>query len=131
MVRVSESQSDFFGPRWTQTYEEGGRYSVWIQPLSASNASDICRHLVDENPRNAYLREYSAPPENAPQQRELPIDGHKEENIYIWRSIDVVLLLIFLQGVVRVLIESAKLERPDLCPSHCLSPHLMGHNVYA
>ncbi|CAL8366505.1 unnamed protein product [Gadus morhua 'NCC'] len=40
---------------WSQTYEEGGQYSVWIQQQTASNTSAICRHSVDENPRNAYL----------------------------------------------------------------------------
>ncbi|CAL8299720.1 unnamed protein product [Merluccius merluccius] len=41
--------------RWSQLYEEGGQYSVWIKQLSASNTSTTCRHLVDENPRNAYI----------------------------------------------------------------------------
>ena len=59
VVRVSESQSDFFlgGPSWSQTYEEGGQYSVWIHKETASNTSAICHHSVDECPRNVYLRE--------------------------------------------------------------------------
>lgn len=41
--------------RWSQTYGEGGHYSVWIQaPGAASNLS--CTHTVDKAPNNAYLR---------------------------------------------------------------------------
>ncbi|XP_077352550.1 heparan-alpha-glucosaminide N-acetyltransferase [Festucalex cinctus] len=40
--------------RWTQTYEEGGHYSVWIlKSDSASNAT--CIHVVDKGPHNTYL----------------------------------------------------------------------------
>lgn len=46
-----------FGCRWSQMYEENGRYSVWIQiPKSATNPS--CTHTVDQAPNNVSLRKY-------------------------------------------------------------------------
>ncbi|XP_023009313.1 heparan-alpha-glucosaminide N-acetyltransferase isoform X1 [Maylandia zebra] len=39
--------------RWSQTYEEGGHYSIWIYTLDANNRS--CTHIVDRRPNNAYL----------------------------------------------------------------------------
>ncbi|XP_071769330.2 proto-oncogene tyrosine-protein kinase receptor Ret [Centroberyx gerrardi] len=41
--------------RWSQTYEEGGHYSVWIR-LSEPPNNPTCTHTVDKAPRNAYLR---------------------------------------------------------------------------
>uniref|UniRef100_A0A3B4F7R1 Heparan-alpha-glucosaminide N-acetyltransferase-like n=1 Tax=Pundamilia nyererei TaxID=303518 RepID=A0A3B4F7R1_9CICH len=38
---------------WSQTYEEGGHYSIWIYTLDANNRS--CTHIVDRRPNNAYL----------------------------------------------------------------------------
>lgn len=43
--------------RWSQTYEEGGHYSVWIHTPEAKIHS--CSHSVDKSPRNAYLRKYT------------------------------------------------------------------------
>ncbi|XP_067382880.1 heparan-alpha-glucosaminide N-acetyltransferase isoform X3 [Channa argus] len=40
--------------RWTQTYGEGGHYSVWIQ-MSDAISNPSCIHTVDERPNNAYL----------------------------------------------------------------------------
>jgi len=45
------------GCRWSQTYGEGGRYSVRIQ-VSEAAAQPSCTHAVDTPPRNAHLREY-------------------------------------------------------------------------
>lgn len=43
-----------FGRRWSQTYGEGGHFSVWIQmPEAATNPS--CTHAVDKTPNNASL----------------------------------------------------------------------------
>ncbi|XP_035767097.1 heparan-alpha-glucosaminide N-acetyltransferase [Neolamprologus brichardi] len=39
--------------RWSQTYEEGGHYSIWIYTLDANNCS--CTQIVDRRPNNAYL----------------------------------------------------------------------------
>lgn len=44
-----------FGCRWSQTYGEGGHYSVWIQMLEAAG-DPVCTHTVDKTPNNAYLR---------------------------------------------------------------------------
>ncbi|XP_015236081.1 PREDICTED: heparan-alpha-glucosaminide N-acetyltransferase-like, partial [Cyprinodon variegatus] len=40
--------------RWSQTYEEGGHYSSWIQMPTAST-NPICFFSVDKSPNNAYL----------------------------------------------------------------------------
>ncbi|XP_030012124.1 heparan-alpha-glucosaminide N-acetyltransferase [Sphaeramia orbicularis] len=40
--------------RWTQTYEEGGHYSVWIQ-MSEGPGETSCIHTVDKQPHSAYL----------------------------------------------------------------------------
>ncbi|XP_042289176.1 heparan-alpha-glucosaminide N-acetyltransferase isoform X3 [Thunnus maccoyii] len=40
--------------RWSQTYEEGGHYSVWIQ-MSDAASNPSCIHTVDKRPNNAYL----------------------------------------------------------------------------
>ncbi|XP_056291678.1 heparan-alpha-glucosaminide N-acetyltransferase isoform X2 [Pseudoliparis swirei] len=40
--------------RWSQTYGEGGRYSVRIQ-VSEAAAQPSCTHAVDTPPRNAHL----------------------------------------------------------------------------
>ncbi|XP_029927000.1 heparan-alpha-glucosaminide N-acetyltransferase isoform X1 [Myripristis murdjan] len=39
---------------WSQTYAEGGHYSVWIR-LSEPPNNPTCTHTVDKSPRNAYL----------------------------------------------------------------------------
>ncbi|XP_037545263.1 heparan-alpha-glucosaminide N-acetyltransferase [Nematolebias whitei] len=40
--------------RWSQTYEEGGRYSVWIQaPVAFTHP--VCSFSVDKSPNNAHL----------------------------------------------------------------------------
>lgn len=51
------STSPCFGCRWSQTYEEGGHYSIWIQMPTAST-NPICFFSVDKSPNNAYLRKY-------------------------------------------------------------------------
>ncbi|XP_069001268.1 heparan-alpha-glucosaminide N-acetyltransferase [Embiotoca jacksoni] len=40
--------------RWSQTYEEGGHYSIWIQMLEATS-DPSCTHTVDKSPNNIYL----------------------------------------------------------------------------
>ncbi|XP_047206950.1 heparan-alpha-glucosaminide N-acetyltransferase [Girardinichthys multiradiatus] len=40
--------------RWSQIYEEGGHYSVWIQ-MPAASTNPICHFSVDRSPNNAYL----------------------------------------------------------------------------
>ncbi|XP_045067363.1 heparan-alpha-glucosaminide N-acetyltransferase isoform X3 [Coregonus clupeaformis] len=40
--------------RWSQLYEEAGRYSVWIQG-SESPVNVICYHTVDVSPNNIYF----------------------------------------------------------------------------
>ncbi|XP_028279349.1 heparan-alpha-glucosaminide N-acetyltransferase [Parambassis ranga] len=40
--------------RWSQTYEEGGHYSVWIQ-ISEADSKPSCTRTVDKSPDNAYL----------------------------------------------------------------------------
>ncbi|XP_029962551.1 heparan-alpha-glucosaminide N-acetyltransferase [Salarias fasciatus] len=40
--------------RWSQTYEEGGQYSVWIQ-RSEVESEAVCFHTVDEAPHHANL----------------------------------------------------------------------------
>ncbi|KAM9847492.1 heparan-alpha-glucosaminide N-acetyltransferase [Aulostomus maculatus] len=53
-VQVESQERDAILCRWTQTYEEGGHYFIWIQMWDpARNAS--CIHIVDQSPNNAYL----------------------------------------------------------------------------
>ncbi|XP_074532015.1 heparan-alpha-glucosaminide N-acetyltransferase isoform X1 [Halichoeres trimaculatus] len=40
--------------RWSQTYGEGGRYTVWIHMPEASS-DPSCSHTVEKSPNNAYL----------------------------------------------------------------------------
>ncbi|XP_024153083.1 heparan-alpha-glucosaminide N-acetyltransferase [Oryzias melastigma] len=40
--------------RWSQTYQEGGHYSVWIQGPDPSG-NHTCSHSIDRPPNNAYL----------------------------------------------------------------------------
>ncbi|KAF7219587.1 heparan-alpha-glucosaminide N-acetyltransferase-like [Nothobranchius furzeri] len=61
-LQVESRMSNTTLCRWSQTYEEGGRYSVWIQvPLAFSQPQ--CNFSVDKNPNNATLREYKTPGE--------------------------------------------------------------------
>lgn len=46
------------GCRWSQTYQEGGHYSVWIQGPDPSG-NHTCSHSIDRPPNNAYLRKSS------------------------------------------------------------------------
>ncbi|XP_054605850.1 heparan-alpha-glucosaminide N-acetyltransferase [Nothobranchius furzeri] len=53
-LQVESRMSNTTLCRWSQTYEEGGRYSVWIQvPLAFSQPQ--CNFSVDKNPNNATL----------------------------------------------------------------------------
>ncbi|XP_034538238.1 heparan-alpha-glucosaminide N-acetyltransferase [Notolabrus celidotus] len=40
--------------RWSQTYGEGGHYTVWIRSSEASS-NPSCSHTVDKTPNNAHL----------------------------------------------------------------------------
>ncbi|XP_054654104.1 heparan-alpha-glucosaminide N-acetyltransferase [Dunckerocampus dactyliophorus] len=40
--------------RWSETYEEGGHYCVWIQKSDNSN-NVTCIHTVDKRPHNSYM----------------------------------------------------------------------------
>ncbi|XP_023281495.1 heparan-alpha-glucosaminide N-acetyltransferase-like isoform X1 [Seriola lalandi dorsalis] len=40
--------------RWSQTYGEGGHYSVWIQMSEAATEAS-CSHSVEKRPNNTYL----------------------------------------------------------------------------
>lgn len=42
-----------FGCRWSQTFGEGGHYSVWIHESEAAN----CSHTVERDPNNILVRE--------------------------------------------------------------------------
>lgn len=44
-----------FGCRWSQTYGEGGYFSVRIQ-MTEATSDPSCIHKVDKTPNNAYLR---------------------------------------------------------------------------
>ncbi|XP_061602033.1 heparan-alpha-glucosaminide N-acetyltransferase isoform X2 [Cololabis saira] len=52
-VHLQTGNATFFC-RWSQTYEEGGHYSVWVQkPLGFTHP--VCKFSVDKSPNNAYL----------------------------------------------------------------------------
>ncbi|TNM99731.1 hypothetical protein fugu_012764 [Takifugu bimaculatus] len=53
-IRVESLDRNTTICRWSQTYEENGRYSVWIRmPKSTTNPS--CTHTVDQTPNNVSL----------------------------------------------------------------------------
>ncbi|KAM7385915.1 hypothetical protein PAMP_001957 [Pampus punctatissimus] len=53
-VRVESQTRNVTVCRWSQTYEEGGHYSVWIQ-MSDAASNPSCIHTVDKRPNNVYL----------------------------------------------------------------------------
>ncbi|XP_075875219.1 heparan-alpha-glucosaminide N-acetyltransferase [Nelusetta ayraudi] len=54
-IRVESQDRNATLCRWSQTYGEGGHYSVWIQMPEAAGAGPVCAQAVDKTPNNTYL----------------------------------------------------------------------------
>nr|XP_046258504.1 heparan-alpha-glucosaminide N-acetyltransferase [Scatophagus argus] len=54
-VRVESQTNNVTLCRWSQTYGEGGHFSVWIQ-VSEATSDATCIHTVDKRANKAYLR---------------------------------------------------------------------------